>query len=83
MRCKELAREAGRKTCKKYELVFLDDTVVIVKTRLQRNTTGHLKLYREYQFEFTSNGAERYTGTVSMLGKTVNKINMDAYHFNA
>lgn len=83
IRCKELAREAGRSTCKRYELVFLDDTVAITKTRLRRDHNGHMKLYREYQFEFTSDGYERYKGTVSLLGKFVNKVNMDAYHFNA
>lgn len=83
IRCKELAREAGKVACKRNELLFLDDTVVIVKVRLQRDIYGNMKLYREYKFEFTSDGENRYNGTISILGKLVQKVNMDAYHFDA
>lgn len=83
MRCKELAREAGKVACKKYDLIFLDDTVVIQKIRLRRSPAGSMKLYREYQFEFTSDGVYRYKGVVSMTGKLVKNINMDAYHLEA
>ena len=83
IRSKELAREAGRNACKKYELIFLDDSVVIKKVRLRRNTAGSMKLYREYQFEFSSDGAYRYKGDISMIGKYVKNINMDAYHLEA
>lgn len=80
MRCKEIARDAGKKSCNEYELVFLDDTVVLVKIRLHRDNSGRMKLYRQYQFEFTSGGDYRYKGKVIMLGKYVININMDAYH---
>ena len=83
IRSKELARDAGKNACKKYELVFLDDTVVIKKLRLRRDPYGRIKLYREYQFEFSSDGAYRYQGRISMLGKFIQNINMDAYHFEA
>ena len=83
IRCKELAREAGKVACKKYDLVFLDDTVVIKKIRLRRNTAGSMKLYREYQFEFSSDGVYRYKGVISMIGKYIKNINMDAYHLEA
>jgi hypothetical protein len=80
IRSKELAREAGRRACKKYQLTFLDDTVVIRKLRLRRDYSGKLNFYREYQFEFTQDGEFRYKGMVIMLGKIVQKISMDAYH---
>lgn len=83
IRCKELARDAGKIACKKNELVFLDDTVVIKKVRLRRNPAGSMSLYREYYFEFSNDGVYRYKGMISMLGKFVQNINMDAYHFDA
>ena len=83
IRSKELAREAGKNVCKKYELIFLDDTVVIKKLRLRRDLHGRIKFYREYQFEFSSDEAYRYSGIICMLGKFIQNINMDAYHLEA
>ena len=83
IRSKELAREAGKNACIKHELVFLDDTVVIKKLRLRRDLHGRIKFYREYQFEFSSDEAYRYSGIICMLGKFIQNINMDAYHLEA
>lgn len=79
IRCKEIAREAGKRACDKYQVTFLDDTVVIRKLRLRRDTNGQMRFYRVYQFEFSSDGEQRYTATISMLGERVTRVDMEAY----
>lgn len=69
MRTKEVARLAGRKACEQYGVLFLDDTVVLNRTRLRRNRGGRLQWQRDYAFEFTSDGGVRYKGSIVMLGK--------------
>lgn len=79
MRTKEIARQQGRHACNKAEVNFLDDTVAIKKVRLCRDGQGKLTIYREYQFEFASDGANRYRGEIIILGKKVKSIYLDPY----
>lgn len=71
-----------KNACKKILLEFLDDTVLIKKVRLRRNTQGHLSIYREYEFEFSSTGEFRYKGQVRLLGKYLIDVEMEPYQFN-
>jgi len=82
IRAKEIATKYASNECKKVLLEFLDDTVVIKKVRLRRNTRGQIAIYREYQFEFTSTGEYRYKGLVRLLGKYLIDIEMEPYKFH-
>ena len=79
MRAKELARNRGRQVCSNSGLIFLDDTVALNKTRLRRDGTGRLRIYREYRFEFTSDGSSRYRGEMTVSGRHIEHLSMDAY----
>ena len=79
---KENATEYAKLACKKVLVEFLDDTVLIKKVRLRRNTQGHLSIYREYEFEFSSTGEFRYKGEVRLLGKYLIDVEMEPYQFN-
>jgi hypothetical protein len=81
IRAKEIATGHSRDACKKVLLEFLDETVVIKKVRLRRNSLGRLMFYREYQFEFTSTGEYRYKGVVKLLGKYLLDIEMEPHQF--
>lgn len=76
LRCKEVARAAGRHASEQAQAQFLDDTVELKKLRLRRSARGHLVWYREYRFEFTRNGDYRIPGTISMLGQRVTRLDM-------
>lgn len=76
---KEKARETGRQYCLNSDVQFLDDTVAMIRLRLRRNYQGQLCFYRVYRFEFSSTGESRFHGLVYMLGKTPEKVTMDAY----
>ena len=82
IRAKEIATGHARQACKKVMLEFLDETVVIKKLRLRRNTLGRLGFYRVYQFEFTSTGEHRYKGRVTLLGKQLVATEMEPYQVN-
>lgn len=79
---KENATIHAKGECKKVLIEFLDDTVLIKKVRLRRNSQGQLSIYREYEFEFSSTGEFRYKGMVRLLGKYLIDVEMEAYKFN-
>ena len=82
IRAKENATTHAKAACKKGLIEFLDDTVLIKKVRLRRNTQGQLSIYREYEFEFSSTGEFRYKGLVRLLGKYLIDVEMEPYKFN-
>ena len=79
MRAKELARRFGREACGRSGLIFLDDTVVLTKTRVRRDREGRLRIYREYRYEFTSDGTRRYRGEIVLMGRNVQQVTTEAY----
>ena len=79
MRAKEMALAAGTRVCQAQGVYFLDESVVLSRLRLRRNTAGHIAFYREYRFEFTSDGAYRYRGKITLLGKQLVSTDMEAY----
>jgi hypothetical protein len=79
LRTKEIARLAGLNACQQASVQFLDDTVESKKLWLRRNRMGSVQLCRLYFFEFSSDGAERYKGRITMLGQKVREVEMDAY----
>jgi len=76
---KEIARTQCQRRCLERDVLFLDDTVALMRLRLQRNRFGSLSIYRRFGFEFTSDGERRYQGYVDMLGMQVIHIEMDPY----
>lgn len=79
MRAKERAREAGRRRCDAAGVSFLDDTVSLTRLRLRRGEEGGTQLYREFRFEFASDGSARYGGQVALLGARVLSVEMEPY----
>ncbi len=79
IRAKEVATEQAKNSCKNTAVEFLDDTVLIKKTRVKRNSYGRIVFYREFDFEFSSTGEFRYHGLVKLLGKHLVDIEMEAY----
>jgi len=79
MRAKELARQKGRQRCDDLGLILLDDSVALKKLKLTRSNLGHVIIWRKYQFEFSSDGGQRYRGEIILSGKNLLNIIMDAY----
>ena len=79
MGSKDRARAAARSVCERDQVQFLDDTVALAKLRLRRGEHGGIVFYREVRFEFTSDGAYRYPGMVTMLGARVLQCSLAPY----
>lgn len=76
------ARDIAWKAVKKFSLEqgiqVLDDSLVADAIRPVKSSTGW-RLWRQWRFEFSTSGARRYRGQISMLGRRVERIEVDAY----
>ncbi len=79
---KQIALQATRAYCKKMDVQLLDDGVVLHGFWLKRDGGGSMRLWRSYDFEFTSTGNERYSGQVILLGRFVEDIRLDPHRLN-
>jgi hypothetical protein len=79
IRILEIARDAGRQTCRRAELQFLDDTVASTSLALDRDSSGRRVLRRTYRFEFTETGNSRREGEIIMLGERVESVTLEPY----
>lgn len=79
MRAKEIAVAGGRIACEEVGVSFLDETVAMSRVRLGRNRAGQRVIIRDYRFEFTSDGSQRYRGLLTLVGKQVEQLQMEPY----
>ncbi len=79
---KELALRSAANYCDKLSLTLLDQTVVLRALGLRRNTHGRLCIFRRYEFDFSSTGEDRYQGSVTLLGRRVEAIRLQAHRID-
>lgn len=82
VRTKEIAIKAAEHHCDYMQVQFLDQTVFLKKMGFKRNTRGQLGFMREYYFEFTVSGEDRYFGRVVMLGNRIESVNLDPHRIH-
>lgn len=82
MRSKDLAIRAAEHHCEQMQVQFLDQTAFLKIMKLKRNLRGNLSIMREFNFEFTVNGEDRYTGRVFMLGSRIESVNLDTHRLH-
>ena len=73
------AADAAKAHCEQNGLQLLDQNVVLKRMWVCRSTQGLLAISRHYHFEFSSIGDQRYKGIVTMVGKQIITIELDAY----
>ena len=78
-KAKEIALGTAKDHCLAMEVQMLDDYVALNGIRLKRDKLRKMQIQRSFLFEFSSTGYERYQGTVLMLGRRVELINMEPY----
>ena len=79
---KQLALRASIKRCKEAGVQFLDHSVVLHRFAFSKNSNNKWGLIREYRFEFTSTGENRYTGRVIMQGYHTISTELEPYSLN-
>lgn len=66
-----VAQRQARSLCHEHGLQLLDQTVALRSIRLRRDDRGRLRWERTYQYAFSSNGEDRGTGLIALLGERV------------
>ncbi|TQV88957.1 DUF3301 domain-containing protein [Aliikangiella coralliicola] len=79
---KQLAVSAGRQRCQKAGVQFLDHTVVQNGLKLNKGANGRWGIYREYIFDFTSTGEQRYQGKILLLGQHIVSTELEPFSIN-
>ena len=82
LRTKEVALKVAEKHCEEMEVQFLDQSVYLKRLWFKRNDVGHLSLWREFYFEFTVSGDDRYFGRVTLLGKKITAVQLDPHRLH-
>jgi Protein of unknown function (DUF3301) len=82
LRAKEIALKIAEKHCEEMQVQFLDQTVYLKRIWFKRSDLGQLNLWREFYFEFTVGGDDRYLGRVALLGKKVLTVQLDPHRFH-
>ncbi|WP_422132853.1 DUF3301 domain-containing protein [Endozoicomonas sp. ALD040] len=75
-KAREIAIMHGRRACKEMNLQLLDGTVVRYSTRFKRSPDGQMRLARDFSFEFTPDGIQRYPGHIRLLGQYLQVVNL-------
>jgi hypothetical protein len=76
---RERALALVRRHCAQAEIILLDDNVALQRLRWLADSRGQRRLARVYGFEFTVTGEQRHTGSISMFGQHLGKIELAAH----
>jgi len=66
--CKQYAVAAARRECELHRVQLLDQTVQQIKLSMSRDEADRWRFWREYRFEYSLGGVDRYEGRLAMLG---------------
>lgn len=79
---KACAVRGAKKRCNEAGVQFLDHTVVYHKMRWFKNASGQRRIQREYLFDFTSTGEQRYVGKVYLQAHHIASVDLGTYSIN-
>ncbi len=77
LRAREQAVSNSRRYCKKYNYQLLDETVALCSIRPGRDSDGFATWLRQYRFEFSLDGYNRYNGTANLIGYRIHSIHLE------
>ncbi|NIR28619.1 MAG: DUF3301 domain-containing protein [Gammaproteobacteria bacterium] len=74
MRGRELAVRVSRQACRSGGVQLLDETVALRRLDIRRCEGRGLCLRRVYEFEYSTDGRDRLSGSVTLLGRHVQAV---------
>lgn len=77
LRARDRMLETCRRLCRELKVQFLDDSVVLTRIRLGRGAGGWPEFTREYQFDFSGDGQDRWHGRASLAGRRVLSVQFE------
>jgi hypothetical protein len=75
----EVTKALGKEICSQYQLQLLDDTVVLVRVRVKRDSRGRWGWQRTFLFEFSDSGNNRKQGMMLMRGVALEMLELPGY----
>ncbi|ROS04935.1 uncharacterized protein DUF3301 [Sinobacterium caligoides] len=72
----------SKRYCEAEGVQLLDDCVALHRLWFKRDSQGNIRVWRAYQFEFSSTGDERYLGRVITLGKEIELFELQPYRIH-
>ena len=76
LRTREQALRICADACRQMNVQLLDQTVAVRRLGIGRDGGGRIRLRRDYGFEFSIDGVERYRGHVVLLGRFLEYLQM-------
>ena len=77
LQAREQAIVLAKRTCERYEVQFLDQSVALESLKPSRYPAGNMTWRRIYGFDYSQEGVQRQHGRVFMLGNRLEQIQMD------
>ncbi len=68
---REIALDSARLACERAGVQFLDASVALRRLRLRRDDMQRASFYREFAFEYSTQGDDRQSGHIWLLGRRV------------
>ena len=78
-RSKEIAAAAARRECNLCEVQLLDQSVHLIKLSASRDQNDLWRMWREYRFEYATDGEDRFGGRITLLAQRVIRIEMETF----
>ena len=79
MQAREQAVLLGKRHCQNDGLQLLDETVSLSSLKVRRNRDGHMMFRRVYEFEFSDNGDNRRLGSITLLGRHAESVQLEPH----
>jgi len=79
VRSKELAVQGARRECQLCGVQLLDQTVQQTKVSMSRDGNDQWRFWREYHFEYSHDGQERFSGSLTLLGQRVIRVALETF----
>ncbi len=76
---KDRANAAALRECEKMDVQMLDQSVYLRRVWIKRGRDGRPGFWRAFYFEFTVTGGDRYQGQVLMLGRRIERVELEPH----
>lgn len=80
---RERALALAKQHCVREGVELLDEAMALQRIRFERDGRGNRRLAREYAFEFTATGQERYAGKILMFGQHLGRVELAPFRMES
>ena len=78
-RCRDMAIQVARQTCKQQELQFLDGTATLKNVRPYFTRRSGPGFKRTYTFDYSEDGVGRHSGCIIMHNSAITSVILDSH----